>query len=105
MDVDKVVWNIIDTYFKDNPDFLIKHQTDSYNLFFSKGIKQIFKERNPIRILKEQDPKTKEFAYECNLYLGGKSGDKLYYGKPIIYDDDDNVHFMYPNEHYRHHHK
>ena len=98
MDVDKVVWNIIDTYFKDNPDFLIKHQTDSYNLFFSSGIKQIFKERNPIRILKEQDPKTKQFAYECNLYLAGKSGDRLYYGKPIIYDDNDNVHFMYPNE-------
>ena len=48
--------------------------------------------------MKEQDPKTNIFANRCNLYLGGKSGDKIYYGKPVIYDDSDDVHFMYPNE-------
>ena len=30
--------------------------------------------------------------------LGGKDGSKIYFGKPIIYDDDDNIHYMYPNE-------
>ena len=47
--------------------------------------------------MKGQDPKTNEFVNRCNLYLGGKNGDKFYYGKPVIYDDD-NAHFMYPNE-------
>ena len=31
------------------------------------------------------------------LYNGGKDGSKIYYGKPTIYDDN-NVHYMYPNE-------
>ncbi len=47
--------------------------------------------------MKNQDPDTKEFNLQCRLYLGGKDGDKLYYGKPVIYDDN-RTHFMYPNE-------
>ena len=39
-----------------------------------------------------------EYLYSCELYIGGKTGDKLYFGKPIIYDKDDRSHFMYPNE-------
>jgi DNA-directed RNA polymerase beta subunit len=31
------------------------------------------------------------------LYLGGKNGDKVYFGKPVIYDDD-REHYMFPNE-------
>ena len=33
----------------------------------------------------------------CELYFGGLNGDKLYYGKPVIYDET-RTHFMYPNE-------
>ena len=44
-DVDKIVWNMIDTYFKDNPNWIVKHHTDSYDLFMREGIKQIFKEK------------------------------------------------------------
>ena len=90
---------IIDKLFDDNPNLLVSHHLDSFNDFYNSGIKRIFKEKNPIRIVKQQDPKTNEFHLKCNLYLGGKNGDKLYYGKPIIYDDDDRKeHFMYPNE-------
>jgi DNA-directed RNA polymerase II subunit RPB2 len=35
------------------------------------------------------------------MYLGGKEGDKIYFGKPVIYDFDDlneRQHIMYPNE-------
>lgn len=31
------------------------------------------------------------------MYFGGKDGSKIYFGKPIIYDDK-NAHYMYPNE-------
>ena len=90
-------WLIIDKYFNDNPNYLVAHHLDSYNSFFNEGLKRIFKEKNPIKIMKEQDPKTGEFALKCEMYLGGKNGDKLYYGKPIIYDEN-REHFMYPNE-------
>ena len=60
-------------------------------------ISRIMKEKNPIRIMKMQDAKTNEFKLRCNLYLGGKGGDKIYYGKPIIYDER-GKHYMYPNE-------
>ena len=50
-----------------------------------------------MRIFKDQDSKTGEYQYKCFLYFGGKEGNKIYYGKPIIYDDKKS-HFMYPNE-------
>ena len=90
-------WRIIDTFFNDNPNFLVAHHLDSYNSFFNEGIKRIFKEKNPIRLLKQQDPTTGEFDLKCDMYLGGKNGDRLYYGKPVIYDEH-RTHFMYPNE-------
>jgi DNA-directed RNA polymerase II subunit RPB2 len=90
-------WLIIDKYFNDNPNYLVAHHLDSYNSFFNEGIQRIFKEKNPIKIMKEQDKKTYEFALKCDLYLGGKNGDKMYYGKPVIYDEH-REHFMYPNE-------
>ena len=90
-------WLIINKYFNDNPHYLVAHHLDSYNSFFNEGLKRIFKEKNPIRIMKEQDPKTSEFGLKCDMYLGGRDGTKLYYGKPIIYDEN-REHFMYPNE-------
>ena len=89
-------WKNLDKYFNDNPNIISKHHLDSYNKFFSEGITQIFREKNPIRFFKEQNPITKNYHYKCNLYLGGKDGTKLYFGKPIIYDKKSC--FMYPNE-------
>ena len=94
---ERLPWLVIDKYFKDNPNAFVSHHLDSYNDFFNDGIKRVFKEKNPIKIMKQQDPKTHEFRYRANVYLGGKEGNKLYYGKPVIYDDN-REHFMYPNE-------
>ena len=49
---------------------------------------------NPIMLKKEFDDKVGDFRLKCFLYLGGKNLDKVYYGKPIIYDED-KEHFMY----------
>jgi DNA-directed RNA polymerase II subunit RPB2 len=95
---DQITWSIIDKYFEDNPDFISKHHLSSYNDFIHNGIPRIFRENNPIKIMKEQDTKTKEFSLQCKLYMGGKDGTKIYYGKPIIYDEDDRKHYMFPNE-------
>ena len=97
IDNDIIAQKVIDKMFEDNPNLFVEHHLSSYNDFFHKGLKRIMREKNPIRIMKMQDPITKDFKLKCNLYLGGKSGEKVYYGKPIIYDDN-NPHFMYPNE-------
>ena len=88
---------IIDKLFDDNPSLLVNHHLDSFNEFYGDGIKRIFREKNPIRIMKDQDPNSGEFNLKCNLYLAGKEGNKLYYGRPVIFDDN-REHFMYPNE-------
>jgi DNA-directed RNA polymerase II subunit RPB2 len=98
MDSDpELPWKVIQRLFDDDPQMMVRHQIDSYNDFFGKGIYKIFRERNPIILQKEQDPDTQEFNLRCELYLGGKNGDKVYFGKPIIYDDD-REHYMFPNE-------
>ena len=104
--MDKISWKIIDTYFTDNPNNLVAHHLESYNDFFSNGIYRIFKENNPIRFIEKQESssssekKEEDERNECLLYLGGKDGTKIYFGKPIIYDDDSNrkAHYMYPND-------
>ena len=98
MDSDpELPWKVIQRLFEDDPQMMVRHHIDSYNDFFGKGIFKIFRERNPIILQKEQDPDTQEFNLRCELYLGGKNGDKVYFGKPIIYDDD-REHYMLPNE-------
>jgi len=94
---DKLIWNIIDKFFQDNPNILVKHHLDSYNDFFNNKIFNIFKEKNPIRIFKDQDPDSKEYKLQADIYIGGKDGDKLYFGKPIIFDEN-RTHYMFPNE-------
>ena len=117
--MDTIAWNLIDKYFKDNPSNLVAHHLDSYNDFFSKGIFQIFRENNPIRFIERESEEKNENAItkktknkplklgdkenpnECLIYLGGKNGDKLYFGKPVIYDEESNKpypHYMYPND-------
>ena len=96
MEVD--IWNIIDKFFKETPDHLVSHHLESYNDFFKNGILRIFKEKNPVRINSNFDPEIDDYRNQCHLYFGGKNGDKLYFGKPIIYDDNDNSHYMFPNE-------
>ena len=64
----QTIWNIIESYFKDNPTSLVDHHIDSYNNFIEVGISQIFKEKNPIRILKDQDPTTRQYKNIMNIF-------------------------------------
>ena len=108
-----LAWNIIDSFFKDDPKCLVRHHIESYNDFFTSGIYKIFKEKNPIRVqsrydpnLARYDPETQtvnpdigfgEYRSQALLYLGGKDGSRIYFGKPVIYDEG-RSHYMYPNE-------
>jgi DNA-directed RNA polymerase II subunit RPB2 len=106
-------WNIIQSFFQDDPQCLVRHHIESYNDFFTSGIYKIFKEKNPIRLqtnydenlFKYDDTLQKlnpdlglgEYRRQALLYFGGKDGSRVYFGKPVIYDDD-RAHYMYPNE-------
>jgi DNA-directed RNA polymerase beta subunit len=90
-----VSWGLIDKLFKDNPYLLVNHHLESYNDFFNNGIYKIFKENNPVKFT-EKNESNDEHGSEIQLFLGGKSGRRIYFGKPIIYDDEKS-HFMYPN--------
>jgi len=92
------VWKIINSYFNDNPQSLVSHHIESYNDFFTTTIFKIFKDKNPIKITSKYDKSIEEFRYQCIMHFGGKDGKKIYFGKPIIYDENDNNHFMFPNE-------
>ena len=96
--MESISWKIIDKYFTDNPNNLVAHHLDSYNDFFNNGINNIFRENNPIRFIeREEDAETPETRNGCLLYLGGKDGSKIYFGKPVIYDEN-YMHYMYPND-------
>jgi DNA-directed RNA polymerase II subunit RPB2 len=95
---ESISWKLIDKYFKDNPTCLVSHHLESYNEFFRNGIKRILRENNPIRFIEREDEGNESGKRnECLLYLGGKDGNKIYYGKPVIYDDN-NSHYMFPND-------
>ena len=94
---ESTVWKIIDTYFQDNPQSLVRHHIDSYNDFFKNGIFQIFKDKNPVTVSSRYDKTMDEYRSQCIMYFGGKDGSKIYFGKPVIYDDNTS-HYMYPNE-------
>jgi DNA-directed RNA polymerase II subunit RPB2 len=98
IDKENISWKLIDKYFKDNPNNLVLHHLESYNDFFRNGIKRVFRENNPIRFIEREDEGNETGKRnECLLYLGGKDGNKIYYGKPVIYDDH-NSHYMFPND-------
>ena len=86
------IWKIIEVFFRDSPNYLLKHHIESYEKFCKKDIYNILIKHNPINI------HTKDKKVNCNLYIGGKNGDKLYFDKPIVYDEKGSEHFMFPNE-------
>ena len=92
------LWRIINKYFEENPQYLVAHHIESYNDFFHKDIFDIFKNRNPIQITSAFDKKLGDYKHKCNLYIGGKDGRRIYFGKPMIHDTDRGSHYMYPNE-------
>jgi DNA-directed RNA polymerase beta subunit len=86
---DESVWKLIDTYFRDNPQILVRHHIESYNDFFKTGIFQIFKEKNPIKLQSGFDETLNDYKHKCVMYFGGKDGTKIYFGKPVIYEGRD----------------
>jgi DNA-directed RNA polymerase II subunit RPB2 len=95
-------WQLLDTYFSDNPSYLVAHHLDSFNDFIQTGITQIFKENNPIRVANKYKTQ-EEITQHCSIYIGGQNGNKIYFGKPVLFkeneipNNEEKPKLMYPN--------
>lgn len=85
-----VSWKILDAYFSENPNALVAPHLDSFNHFSLHDIKSTLQKHNPIVFEDEQEN-------ICHLYLGGKNGEKVAFGKPVIYENNE-ASYMYPND-------
>ena len=100
------VWAIIDTYFRDNPDYKSRHHIDSFNEFISSktnGIEYIIKRENPQLIYKDEE--NGKYRYHISIYYAETLDEKgdikevnenLFISSPIEYDNDQSK-YMYPN--------
>jgi DNA-directed RNA polymerase II subunit RPB2 len=91
------VWRLLHLYFTQHPQHLVAHHIDSYNDFFHRDLPLLFQERNPVQLVSCYDEQLRDHRHKCNLYLGGRDGRRVYYGKPMVHDDG-HPHYMYPNE-------
>ena len=89
-------WNIINSYFNSNNYYFTNIQIESYNDFIGNKLPYTIKTLNPFTMLKK-NLETDELLYEVNVYIGGKDGDKIYLGKPVLHEDGSNKP-LYPNE-------
>ena len=73
-------WILIETYFRDNPNYKTQHQIDSFNEFiYSKtnGIQYIIKRENPLIIFKDPDKSLESaYKYEINIFYGETLSEK-----------------------------
>jgi DNA-directed RNA polymerase II subunit RPB2 len=92
------LWEFIQTYFRDNPQHLVQHHIHSYDHFFQHDFFRIFKENNPQTLHSEEFDQTHQnYKHSLKFYYGGKDGNQIYFGKPVIHDED-RPHIMMPNE-------
>ena len=93
--LEELHFNIIDKYFKENS--FVEHHINSVNNFYENDIHNIFNDLNPITFNAELNKKTGEFQHNIEIYFGKKDLTGIYYGKPIIYEND-KTKILYPNE-------
>ncbi len=113
-DLTNLPWDVIEKFFSHDEQVLVKHHISSYDLFMREGFSKILRDENPVSLefkdaeSERQNIHSAKILYTCKLFLGGKDGTLIYYGKPIIYDNTndedapieeaDFKHYMYPNE-------
>ena len=88
-------FSFIEKYFKENS--LVEHHLSSVNDFYDTSLPKIFMDKNPIRYYAGLNKTTNQYKYNAKIYIGGRNADKIYYGKPVVFDEK-NIHYMFPNE-------
>lgn len=98
MNLETETWDVINAYFRDTSNYLVKHQIDSYNDFIKNKIPLIFKNFHHQKVFRF-DKENQNFRYIVNIYYGGKNADKYKITKPTVIDHvTGEKKQMYPNE-------
>ena len=64
---ESTIWKLIDIYFKENPQTLVRHHIDSYNQFIEEGIFQVFRDMNPLKVRLSMDDSLQDCRTKCAL--------------------------------------
>ena len=100
MNLELETWDVINSYFRDIPNYLVRHHIDSYNDFINNKIPLIMKNfaKIPPYILIDKDSKS-GLIYEIKMYYGGRDNNRYTISKPtIITYPGGEVRQLYPNE-------
>ena len=93
-DVEKIHFDIIDKYFKSNS--FVEHHVKSVDDFYENQIEKTFNDLNPIRFNIGYDKHAQLFEHTMEIYFGGKNGNEILYGKPILFENSES-NLMFPN--------
>lgn len=73
-------WTVLDAYFRDNDNFLTKHQLDSYNDLIISKIPNTIKSLNPFIMIKNDEQQRPR--HEVKVFIGGEDGQSIYFVQP-----------------------
>jgi DNA-directed RNA polymerase II subunit RPB2 len=97
VNIEKDTWDVIYSYFRDTPDYLVKHHLDSFNDFITAKIPIIFKSFGKSTFVRSDI--TDNYVYETNVYFGGRDFAGFYISKPVLFDHaSSKIKQLYPNE-------
>lgn len=72
----EIARHVLDTYFQDITNPLVRHHLDSYADMVNSMIPNFIKGTNPLRIILEDDR-------SINVFIGGRGGDEIFYSPPV----------------------
>lgn len=99
MNLELETWEIINSYFRDIPNYLVRHHIDSYNDFIQNKIPQIMKNFSKIPPYILIDKVDRNIIYEIKVHYGGKNNDRYKITKPtIISYPSGETRQLFPNE-------
>ena len=94
------IWNIIDSYFKSNKNYLSKTQLDSYNIFLSQQIPKTIRQFNPIKLFycpySSEDSDNTIYKFEAEFIIGGSCRDEELNEESLIINDAKSVYITKP---------
>jgi DNA-directed RNA polymerase II subunit RPB2 len=99
MNIELDTWEVINSYFRDIPNYLVRHHIDSYNDFIQNKIPQIMKNlaKSPPYVL--IDKEDRNITYEIKVFYGGKTQDRYKITKPTIINyPSGEARQLFPNE-------